>query len=174
MTRLSKFIQKLLPMSENHAESDVNFMRMALDQARLAAELGEVPVGALVVRHGEVLGSAHNLTRTNADPTAHAEMIALRQAGEKIRNERFLECDLYVTLEPCAMCAGAIVQARLSRVIYGASDPKAGACGSVVKVVPNRKLNHRPTVVRWLLAEESALLLKGFFQARRRKISDGL
>ncbi len=142
-------------------------MRSALALAREASEVGEVPVGAVVVRDGKIIGRGYNLTRTKFDPTAHAEVVALRAAAKKVKNERLLGCDLYVTLEPCAMCAGAIVQGRVARLIYGAPDPKAGACGSVMRVIPNKKLNHRPTVVRWLLAEESAELLTGFFRARR-------
>ena len=143
-------------------------MNRALSLARRAARVGEVPIGAVVVRDGLVIAEGYNLTRTDSDPTAHAEIVALRRAGQHLKNERLLGCDLYATLEPCAMCAGAIVQARIARVVYGAPDPKAGACGSVLRVLPNKKLNHRPTVVRWLRAEESARLLKGFFQARRK------
>lgn len=143
-------------------------MTRALSLARQAARKGEVPVGAVVVRDGRIIGEGFNLTRSDSDPTAHAEIVALRLAARRLKNERLLGCDLYVTLEPCAMCAGAIVQSRLARVVYGAPDPKAGACGSVLKVLPNRKLNHRPAVVRWLMAEKSADLLTGFFKARRR------
>ena len=160
-------IGKLVHPSAVATAMDVHFMRSALALAREAAVVGEVPVGALVVRDGRIVGKGYNLTRTKFDPTAHAEVVALRGAAKKLKNERLLGCDLYVTLEPCAMCAGAIVQARVARLVYGAPDPKAGACGSVIRVVPNKKLNHRPTVVRWLLAEESAELLTGFFRARR-------
>src|SRR5438105_3376333 len=143
-------------------------MRKALLQAKRAARKEEVPIGAVLVEKGQVVAEAHNLTRTNADPTAHAEMVVIQKAARKIKNERFPKTALYVTLEPCAMCAGAIVQARIPLVVYGADDPKAGACGSVVRVLPNRKLNHRPHVVKGVLGEEAAELLKGFFKKRRR------
>ncbi len=142
-------------------------MRKALWEARLSAKAGEVPIGAVLVRDGRVIARGHNLTRTRADPTAHAEIVVIQKAAAKIKNERFLGATLYVTLEPCAMCAGAIVQARIPTVVYGAEDPKAGACGSVVKVLPNGKLNHRPRVEGGVLAKESAALLKGFFRKRR-------
>jgi len=160
-------VGKIFHPSADPTTSDVRFMRAALDQARDAVNVGEVPVGAVVVRDGRIIGRGYNLTRTTFDPTAHAEVVALRAAAKRLKNERLLGCDLYVTLEPCAMCAGAIVQGRVARLIYGAPDPKAGACGSVMRVVPNKKLNHRPSVVRWLMVEESAALLTGFFRARR-------
>jgi tRNA(adenine34) deaminase len=171
MQDISRTLRKLVHPSAVATPADAGYMRKALDLARAAARGEEVPIGALVVRDGRIIGTGHNLTRTNSDPTAHAEMVALRAASRKLKNERLLGCDLYVTLEPCAMCAGAIVQARIARVVYGAPDPKAGACGSVMRVIPNRKLNHRPTVVKWLMAEDSAALLKGFFRARRRSSS---
>ncbi len=143
------------------------FMARALALAGRAAKKGEVPVGALLVKEGKVISRAHNQTRGLHDPTAHAEIVAIQKAVTKIKNERFLETILYVTKEPCAMCAGAIVQARIPTVVYGARDPKMGACGSALKVLPNRKLNHRPTVVSGVLAEASATLLKDFFRKRR-------
>lgn len=166
--RLSAPQSKLVHPSTRPTAEDVKFMRMAMGLAKKAASVEEVPVGAVVVRDGRVIGKGYNLTRTNSDPTAHAEIVALRRAARKLKNERLLGCDLYVTLEPCAMCAGAIVQARIARLVYGAPDPKAGACGAVLRVIPNKKLNHRPTVVRSLLADEAAELLTGFFRARRR------
>ena len=145
-------------------------MRRALRLARVAAEKGEVPIAALLVKDGKVLAEAFNLTRTNTDPTAHAEIVVIQAAIKKIKNERFADTTLYVTLEPCAMCAGAIVQARIPTVVYGAEDPKAGACGSVFTILPNLKLNHRPVVVRGVRAEESCKMLRAFFKKRRKKI----
>ncbi|MCG3204193.1 MAG: tRNA-specific adenosine deaminase [Elusimicrobia bacterium] len=143
-------------------------MQRALAGAASAARKGEVPVGALLVRDGHVIAKGHNLTRTKRDPTAHAEVVVIQEAVKKLKNERFLNTILYVTLEPCAMCAGAIVQARIPQVVFGAKDPKAGACGSVFKILPNRKLNHRPIVVKGVLAEESVGLLRTFFKKRRQ------
>lgn len=143
-------------------------MWKALALAGRAAKKGEVPVGVLLVKGGKIISQAHNQTRTLHDPTAHAEIIALQKAALKIKNERFLETVLYVTKEPCAMCAGAIVQARIPLVVFGAKDAKMGACGSVVKVIPNRKLNHRPHVVSGVLADEAIAQLKDFFRKRRK------
>lgn len=146
---------------------DTRYMRMALAQAQLAARRGEVPIGAVLVRDGKVLARGHNLTRTRRDPTAHAEVVVIQRASKKLKNERILEAKLIVTLEPCAMCAGAIVQARIPVVVFGAADPKAGACGSVLKVLPHKKLNHRPKVKGGVMCVESANLLKSFFRRRR-------
>jgi tRNA(adenine34) deaminase len=143
------------------------FMRLALREAERALEHEDVPIGAVVVRGGEVLGAAHNERELRQDPTAHAEMIALREAARAIGTWRVLDTIMYVTLEPCAMCAGAIVLARVPRVVYGASDPKAGAGGSVLDVLNEPRLNHRPEVARGLLAAESAELLGSFFADRR-------
>jgi tRNA(adenine34) deaminase len=142
-------------------------MLAALAQARLAETKGEVPIGAVLVANGRVVARSHNRTRLDRDPTAHAEIVLIRKAIRKIRNERFLNTALYVTLEPCAMCAGAIVQARIPLVVYGAEDPKAGACGSVFTVLPSPRLNHRPEVVPGVEALESARLLSAFFKRRR-------
>lgn len=144
-------------------------MALALKQAQLAALKGEVPVGSLLIKEGRILARAHNLTRTHSDPTAHAEVVVIQKALKKIKNERFLDTILYVTLEPCAMCAGAIVQARIPTVVFGARDPKAGACGSVFKILPSNKLNHRPIVIKGVLAEESVGLLQDFFKDRRKE-----
>lgn len=143
------------------------FMLQALVQARRAGRLDEVPVGAVIVKDGRVIARGHNLTRTKHDPTAHAEIVALRRASAKLKNERLIGAELYVTLEPCAMCAGAIVQARLAAVHYGTRDPKAGACGSALKVLPHLKLNHRPAVSGGVLAAESAQILVDFFRRKR-------
>jgi len=147
--------------------TDERFMRLAMDEARRALEHGDVPIGAVVVRGGEVLGAGCNERELRQDPTAHAEMIALREAALALGSWRVLDADLYVTLEPCAMCAGAIVLARVARVVFAASDPKAGACGSVLNVTGETRLNHRPAVAGGLLAEECGALLSEFFAARR-------
>jgi tRNA(Arg) A34 adenosine deaminase TadA len=144
------------------------FMRMALLQARRAARRHEVPVGAVVAQDGQVIARAHNRPLGSHDPTAHAEILALRRAARRLGNYRLNGCSLYVTIEPCAMCAGAIVHARLQRVVYGASDPKAGASGSVLKVLNHPKLNHQVEVLKGVLAEECAAILRDFFRARRR------
>jgi tRNA(adenine34) deaminase len=143
------------------------FMRLALREAARALEHDDVPIGAVVVQGGEVIGAGHNERELRADPTAHAEMIALREAARALGSWRVLDSVMYVTLEPCAMCAGAIVLARLPRVVFGATDPKAGAVGSVFNVLEEPRLNHRPQVESGLLAEECADLLRSFFAPRR-------
>jgi tRNA(adenine34) deaminase len=146
---------------------DEYFMRLALREASRALEHDDVPIGAVIVREGEVIGSGHNERELRADPTAHAEMIALREAAHAVGSWRVLDTVIYVTLEPCAMCAGAIVLARVPRVVFGAADPKAGAAGSVFNVLAEPRLNHQPQVESGLLAEESAELLRAFFSPRR-------
>jgi tRNA(adenine34) deaminase len=146
---------------------DEYFMRLALREAERAVEHDDVPIGAVIVQGGEVLAAARNERELRADPTAHAELLALREASTKLGTWRLLDTVLYVTLEPCAMCAGAIVLARVPRVVFGADDPKAGAAGSVFDVLAEPRLNHRPAVAGGLLAEESADLLRSFFAARR-------
>jgi tRNA(adenine34) deaminase len=151
--------------------ADEHAMRIALDQAQNAWLVGEVPVGAVIMRRGpdgmQVIATGYNRPITEHDPTAHAEIVALRHAATLLANYRLPECELYVTLEPCAMCAGAIVLARVPRVVWGAPDPKAGAAGSVLDVLAEPKLNHRPDTAGGLLAEESALMLREFFATRR-------
>jgi tRNA(adenine34) deaminase len=142
-------------------------MRLALREAVRALEHDDIPVGAVIVNDGEVIGTGHNEREIRADPTAHAEMIALRDAARALRSWRVLDSVLYVTLEPCAMCAGAIVLARVPRVVFGTADPKAGAAGSVLDVLGEPRLNHRPQVESGLLAEECADLLRSFFASRR-------
>jgi tRNA(adenine34) deaminase len=142
-------------------------MRLALREAERAAGHDDVPVGAVVIRHGEVLGAAGNERELRADPTAHAEVLAIREASKRIGGWRIPDAVLYVTLEPCPMCAGAIVLARVPRVVYGAPDPKAGAAGSVIDILGEPRLNHRPQVDGGLLADEAAALLDAFFSARR-------
>jgi tRNA(adenine34) deaminase len=146
---------------------DEYFMRLALREAARALEHDDVPIGAVVVQDGEVIGSGHNEREVRADPTAHAELIALCDAARSIGSWRILDAVMYVTLEPCAMCAGAIVLARLPRVVFGASDPKAGAAGSVLNVLEEPRLNHRPQVESGLLAEDCAEILRAFFAPRR-------
>jgi tRNA(adenine34) deaminase len=154
-------------MSERFFPRDDYFMRLALREAEHALEHDDVPIGAVLVHQGEVLAAAHNERELRQDPTAHAELIALRDAARALGTWRVLESVIYVTLEPCAMCAGAIVLARVPRVVYGAGDPKAGACGSVLDVLAEPRLNHRPEVACGLLVDECAELLSGFFSSRR-------
>jgi tRNA(adenine34) deaminase len=146
---------------------DEYFMRLALREAERALEHGDVPIGAVVVRDGEVIAAARNERELRGDPTAHAEVLALREASARLGTWRLLDTALYVTLEPCAMCAGAIVLGRVPRVVYAADDPKAGAAGSVLDVLAEPRLNHRPAVAHGLLAEEAADLLRAFFAAKR-------
>ncbi len=154
-------------MAERFFGRDEHFMRLALREAERAIEHDDVPIGAVLVREGEVLAAAGNERELRADPTAHAETLVLRDAARKLGGWRLPDSVLYVTLEPCAMCAGAIVLARVPRVVYGAADPKAGAAGSVMDVLTEVRLNHRPQVVGGLLAEESSALLQSFFAERR-------
>lgn len=147
--------------------TDQIFMRLALEQAQNAWILGEVPVGAVVVRDGEVIASGFNQSIGNHDPTCHAEIMALRAAAQLLGNYRLPGCELYVTLEPCAMCAGAMLHARLERVVFGAPDPKTGVCGSVINLFHLEKLNHQTAVLGGVLAPECAALLRSFFAERR-------
>jgi tRNA(adenine34) deaminase len=142
-------------------------MRLALREASRAIEHDDIPVGAIVVHDGEVIGAGHNEREVRADPTAHAEMIALRAAAQAVGSWRVLDSVLYVTLEPCAMCAGAIVLARVPRVVFGTTDPKAGAAGSVLDILAEPRLNHRPQVESGLLAQECGDVLRAFFASRR-------
>jgi len=146
---------------------DEHFMRLALREAQRAAERDEAPIGAVVVREGEVIGAAGNERELRSDPTAHAEVLALREAAARLGGWRIPDSVLYVTLEPCSMCAGAIILARVPRVVFGAPDPKAGAAGSVLDVLGEPRLNHRPQVAGGLLAGESAALLQAYFAAKR-------
>jgi len=154
-------------MPEHFFPLDEHFMRLALREAERALEHDDVPVGAVVVRDGEVVGAGRNERELRQDPTAHAELLALREAARSLGSWRLLDCVLYVTLEPCAMCAGAIVLARVPRVIFGAHDPKAGAAGSVLDVLAEPRLNHRPELASGLLRAEAAALLADFFDSRR-------
>lgn len=149
--------------------TDQEYMQLALTLAAEAAAAGEVPVGALVVKDGEIIGRGYNAPISCHDPSAHAEIRALRDAAQNIGNYRLVGCTLYVTLEPCAMCAGAIQHARIARVVYGASDPKTGACGSVVDLMGEVRLNHHATVEGGVMAPECGGVLSAFFAARRGK-----
>lgn len=148
-------------------KTDAFFLGEALKEARKAEVLGEVPVGAVVVRGDTIVGRGHNLSITASDPSAHAEIIALRKASQKLKNYRLPDCRLYVTIEPCPMCAGALVWARVAEVFYGAADPKAGACGSVLNIVYNKKLNHRLKVHPGIREHECRSLIQQFFKKKR-------
>ncbi|HZP06679.1 MAG TPA: tRNA adenosine(34) deaminase TadA [Terracidiphilus sp.] len=147
--------------------TDLEAMQIALAQAREAAEAGEVPIGAIVATPSHIVGFGQNRVLRDFDPTAHAEIVAIREAASVLGNYRLNGCTLYVTLEPCAMCAGAMIHARLDRLVFAAADPKAGACGSVLAVLNHPQLNHQMRVEQGILAEESAELLRSFFRERR-------
>jgi tRNA(adenine34) deaminase len=149
-------------------DEDERWMRRALREAAAAEALGEVPVGAVIVRGGELVATGHNLTHTLQDPSAHAEMVAIRAAAQALGEWRLLECTLYVTLEPCAMCSGAIVLSRIPRLVFAAHDPKAGMSGSLANLVQHPRLNHRVQLTTGVLAEEAGEVLRAFFRARRR------
>lgn len=150
-------------------DTDLSYMHLALELAQLAAQNGEVPVGAVVVKDGIIIGRGSNSPIGSHDPSAHAEINAMRDAAQHLGNYRLVDCTLYVTLEPCAMCSGAIQHARIARLVYGASDPKTGACGSVINLMAEAKLNHHTTVSGGILATECASALSAFFAARRKK-----
>jgi tRNA(Arg) A34 adenosine deaminase TadA len=154
-------------MTSVHSPEDIGFMHLALRQAQAAADAGEVPVGALVVRAGQVIASAHNAPLANNDPTAHAEVNAIRAAAQALGNYRLDDCTLYVTLEPCAMCSGAALHARFKRVVFGAIEPKTGAAGSVLNLFAHEQINHQTQVTGGVLANECAHVLQGFFEQRR-------
>ena len=147
--------------------TDIDFMQAALAQARQAAQADEVPIGAVIVRDGAILATGQNRVLRDLDPTAHAEIVALRAAASAVGNYRLNGCTLYVTLEPCSMCAGAMVHARIDRLVFAATDPKAGAAGSVLAVINHPQLNHQMLVEQGILADESAELLRSFFRERR-------
>jgi tRNA(adenine34) deaminase len=151
---------------------DQVWMTEALAEARRAAGIGEVPIGAVMVREGEVLGRGHNRRETDGDPLAHAEILAIRQAASRMGGWRLSGCTLYVTLEPCAMCAGALVNSRVERLVYGATDPKAGYCGTLGNLVQDPRLNHRLEVVGGVDADRSRALLQAFFQSLRKRSLD--
>ena len=151
---------------------DKHFMQLALDLAKLAGQAGEVPVGAIVVKDGVVIGHGSNTPIGTHDPTAHAEIIAMRDAAKHLENYRLVNCTLYVTLEPCAMCSGAIQHARIARLVFGASDLKTGACGSVINLMAEAKLNHHTEITGGLMAAECGAELSAFFTTRRKKLSN--
>ncbi len=151
-------------------DSDIDFMRTALELARQAQAIGEVPVGAVVVREGTIVGRGYNRSITMMDSTAHAEVMAIRDAGQNEGNYRLLDCTLYVTLEPCVMCIGALFHARISRLVFAATDPKTGACGSVINLPAETRLNHHMQVSGGVLAAQASAMLKQFFAARRKTI----
>ncbi len=156
------------------SETDIHFMRLALDQAQLASERDEVPVGALVVANGIAVVSCHNQTYTNCDPAGHAEVLALRRAAELQQSPRLVGCTLYVTLEPCCMCVGAMVHARIERLVYGAGEPRTGAINSAFQLAEAPQHNHHFSVTGGVLAEQSAALMKRFFEARRAPARAGI
>ena len=157
-------------MRNTTVADDQTFMLAALEQARAAQATGEVPVGAVLVRDGEIVGSGFNAPISCHDPSAHAEMQALRAAGKALAKYRLPGCTLYVTLEPCAMCVGAMLHARIARLVYGAADPKTGACGSVVDLFAEERLNHHATVTPGVMAGECAALLREFFASKRARV----
>jgi tRNA(adenine34) deaminase len=148
---------------------DASWMELALEQARLAATAGEVPVGALVIKDGEIIGRGHNRNLLDNDPTAHAEIVALRQAAARLGNHRLVGCIMVATIEPCSMCAGALIHARIARLVYGASDPKAGAAGSTVQVINHPRLNHHMEVTAGVLAGRCSEILQEFFRRKREQ-----
>lgn len=154
-------------MHKTEQKTDTEWMQIALDLAHEAAKNGEVPVGALVVKDGSIIGRGCNAPIGLHDPTAHAEIQAMRQAAQHLGNYRLVDCTLYVTLEPCAMCSGAVQHARIAKLVYGTADPKTGACGSVVNLMSEPKLNHHTEVVSGVLAEECGAVLSAFFKQRR-------
>ena len=156
-------------MSTPKNEKDLFFMTLALQEAKRAAEIDEVPIGAVVVKDDEVISKAHNLRETLQDATAHAELLAIKEACEVLGTWRLIGCTLYVTLEPCPMCAGAIILSRVNKLVFGAKDPKGGACGSVVNLTADDRFNHRPEVVEGVMAKECGEILKAFFQGKRKR-----
>ncbi|RKU38271.1 tRNA-specific adenosine deaminase [Candidatus Poribacteria bacterium] len=156
------------PITHN-LNRDFFWMGQAIELAGQAGEKGEVPVAAMLIRENTLIAAAHNLREQHGNPIAHAEMLAIQAAAEEIGNWRFVDTTLYVTLEPCSMCAGAIVLARIPRVVYATTDPKSGAAGTLYNILQDERLNHRVELVSGVLAEESSALLKSFFQQRRRK-----
>jgi len=156
-------------MNDHSPSSDELWMEEALRVAQRALDAGEVPVGAIVVRAGKIVGRGWNRNLTDVDPTAHAEILALREAGARVGNHRLGDCEVFATIEPCAMCAGAMVHARLKRLVYGADDPKAGAVQSVLQVLNHPKLNHQMEISRGVLATRCAELLQSFFRQRREE-----
>jgi tRNA(adenine34) deaminase len=150
-------------------DEHIPWMQAAIEEAKKAESKLEVPIGAVIVRHGTIIGRGYNLRETSLDPTAHAEMIAIRQASDHLQAWRLMDCQLYVTLEPCPMCAGAIVQSRIPQVIYGTTDPKAGCAGTLMNLLQEERFNHRVDVISGVMQEECAALLTNFFRNLRKK-----
>ena len=157
--------------AEMQPGEDAAWMKRALEQAELAAAAGEVPVGALVIKDGQIIGQGHNRNLLDNDPTAHAELVALRQAAARLGNHRLTGCTMVATIEPCSMCAGALIHARIGRLVYGASDPKAGAAGSIVQVINHPSLNHRMEVTAGVLSGKCSEILQRFFRQKRQQTS---
>ncbi|MGZ4845441.1 MAG: tRNA adenosine(34) deaminase TadA [Candidatus Angelobacter sp.] len=155
--------------ADMQVKEDAAWMELALEQAGLAAAAGEVPVGALVIKDGEIIGRGHNRNLLENDPTAHAEIVALRQAAARLGNHRLVGCVMVATIEPCSMCAGSLIHARIARLVYGASDPKAGAAGSVLEVINHPSLNHRMEVTAGVLAAKCSEILQEFFRRKREQ-----
>ena len=162
---------KILDGCDNIVRYMRNFMEAALEEARKAMAMGEVPVGAVIVKDGRILGRGHNLTESTKDPTAHAELIAIREAAAALGGWRLIGCTMFVTVEPCSMCAGALVWSRMEKLYIGTMDPKSGGCGSIFNITGDNRLNHQVDITSGVLAEECAALLKSFFEARRKKQS---
>jgi tRNA(adenine34) deaminase len=157
--------------AEMQPGEDAAWMERALELAGLAADAGEVPVGALVIKDGEIIGQGHNRNLLDNDPTAHAEIVALRQAAARLGNHRLTGCTMIATIEPCSMCAGALIHARIARLVYGAADPKAGAAGSRLQVINHPSLNHRMEVTAGVLGEKCSEILQKFFRQKRQQTS---
>jgi tRNA(adenine34) deaminase len=156
-----------MAIEETQEQKDERFIRLAIDAAAVAEENGDVPIGAVIVRQGRIIGKAYNQRQQLQDPTAHAEIIALTQAAAAVGSWRLHGCTMYVTLEPCPMCAGALVLARLDRLVYGCNDPKAGACGSLYNIVQDERLNHKVEITSGVLADDCSRQLQNFFARRR-------
>ncbi len=155
-------------------DKDIYFMKAAIDQAYIALENEDVPVGAVIVKENKIIAKGYNQRHQLNDPTAHAEIIALTAASEHIGHWRLHGCTIYVTLEPCPMCAGALVMARLDKLVFGCTDPKAGACGSLYNIVQDTRLNHRLEVTKDVLAEDCATMLQNFFRNKRKSVEDNI
>src|SRR3989344_808833 len=166
--KILPLISRLLPLASYKLQLDAYFMKEALKEAKKAALKGEVPIGAVIVKENKIIARGHNLRETTADPLAHAEIIAIKKASIKLRSWRILNSTIYVTLEPCIMCMGALIQARVPRLVFGSYDPKAGACGSVYDVSNDKRLNHRIKVTNDVMAGECERILKDFFKDLRR------
>jgi len=158
-------------MNDKQQQTEERFMRIAIEQAKIAEDNGDVPIGAVIVHKGQIIAKAYNQREQLQDPTAHAEIIALTQAAAALGNWHLHDCTMYVTLEPCCMCAGSLVLSRMDRLVYGCHDPKAGACGSLYNIVQDDRLNHRLKITSGVLNAECSMLLQEFFQKKRKQIT---